>query len=242
MRTLGNGVAKRGAGRAALFAVVVAAMGFAFVSRLSGAAPPAVVVPPAATVVSVVDRAAKTETAVFAGGCFWGVQSVFQHVKGVVSATSGYAGGWTDRPSYENVSSGRTGHAESVRVVYDPSQISYEQLLRVFFSVVHDPTQLNRQGPDVGTQYRSEIFYATPEQKRSAEAYISQLNAAHTFPKPIVTQVASLKSFYAAEAYHQNYAELHPQEPYIVMYDAPKVGNLKKMFPSLYSEKLAKSE
>jgi peptide-methionine (S)-S-oxide reductase len=185
---------------------------------------------------------AKTETAVFAGGCFWGIQAVFQHVKGVVSATSGYAGGTMDRPSYEDVGSGSTGHAESVRVVFDPSQVTYGQLLRVFFSVAHDPTELNRQGPDVGTQYRSAIFYTNDEQKKTADAYIEQLNKSHAYSKPIVTQVAPLKAFYIAEAYHQNYAELHPDDLYIRINDAPKVVNLKKEFPAMYTEKLAAHE
>jgi peptide-methionine (S)-S-oxide reductase len=185
---------------------------------------------------------AKTETAVFAGGCFWGIQSVFQHIKGVVSATSGFAGGTVDRPSYEDVSSGMTGHAESVRVVFDPSVITYGQLLHVFFSVAHDPTQLNRQGPDTGPQYRSALFYMSDEQKKTADAYIDQLNKTHAFSKPIVTQVAPLKAFYLAEAYHQNYAELHPDDLYIRINDAPKVVNLKKQFPELYSEKLAAHE
>jgi len=184
----------------------------------------------------------KTETIVFAGGCFWGVQSVFQHTKGVVSATSGYAGGTVAKPSYEDVSSGQTGHAESVKVVFDPSQVSYEQLLKVFFSVVHDPTQLNRQGPDVGTQYRSAVFYTTDEQKQATEAYIAQLTSSHTYKQPIVTQVAKLKDFYRAEAYHQNYAELHPDQPYIAINDAPKVDHLKKAFPQLYTDKLASHE
>jgi peptide-methionine (S)-S-oxide reductase len=182
---------------------------------------------------------AATETIVFAGGCFWGVQSVFQHTKGVVSATSGYAGGVVAKPSYEDVSSGQTGHAESVRVVFDPAQISYGQLLKIFFSVAHDPTTLNRQGPDVGTQYRSALFFMSDEQKKVAEAYIDQLTKAHTFAKPIVTQVAAFKEFFQAEAYHQNYAEEHPDQPYIVYNDAPKVANLKKQFPDFYTDKLA---
>ena len=153
------------------------------------------------------------QTAVVAGGCFWGIQAVFQHVKGVVSATSGYSGGSSKTAEYEVVSTGETGHAESVQIVYDPSQITYGELLRVFFSVAHDPTQLNRQGPDEGTQYRSVIFYGNEEQKRIAEAYIAQLNQAKVFPKPIVTQVVPLKAFYAAEAYHQNYATNHPRRP-----------------------------
>ena len=175
-----------------------------------------------------------TQTAVFAGGCFWGVEGVFEHVKGVSQVVSGYAGGSVDKPSYEQVSSGTTGHAESVRISYDPSRISYGQLLKVFFSVAHDPTELNRQGPDTGTQYRSAIFFANDEQKRVAEAYIAQLQAAHTFPRPIVTQVAPLKAFYAAEAYHQHYLELNPNQPYIVINDLPKIANLKRQFPALY--------
>ncbi len=174
--------------------------------------------------------------AVFAGGCFWGIQAVFEHMKGVKSAVSGYAGGDKVSPSYEDVSSGATGHAESVRVVYDSSQVSYGQLLQVFFSVAHDPTQLNRQGPDVGTQYRSAIFYMTDAQKTTAEAYIDQLMKAKTFNRPIVTQVVALRSFYPAEAYHQDYALHHPNDLYIRINDAPKVENLKKQFPQLYRE------
>ena len=173
-------------------------------------------------------------TAVFAGGCFWGVDAVFKHVKGVKSATSGYSGGSSTTAHYEVVGSGLTGHAESVEVLYDPSQITYGQLLRVFFSVAHDPTQLNRQGPDVGTQYRSAIFFANPEQQRIAQAYIAQLDSAKVFSKPIVTEVAALKGFYPAEAYHQNYLALHPNSPYIVYNDLPKLGALKSEFPELY--------
>jgi peptide-methionine (S)-S-oxide reductase len=176
------------------------------------------------------------ETAVFAGGCFWGIQAVFRHVKGVHSSTSGYAGGSVKNPDYETVSSGRTGHAESVQVVYDPSKVTYGQLLQVFFSVGLDPTELNRQGPDEGTQYRSVIFYSNDEQKRIAEAYIAQLDQAKVFSGPIVTQVVPLQAFYRAEDYHQNYAELHPDNPYIVYNDAPKVANLKKEFPDLYAK------
>ncbi len=174
------------------------------------------------------------QTAVFAGGCFWGIQAVFQHVKGVKEATSGYSGGTVAAPEYEEVSTGTTGHAESVKITFDPSQISYGQLLKVFFSVAHDPTQLNRQGPDTGTQYRSAIFFANEEQKRIAQAYISQLDQAKSFPRPIVTQVVPLKAFYAAEAYHQNYATLHPDNPYIAINDAPKVERLREQFPNLY--------
>ena len=173
-------------------------------------------------------------TAVFAGGCFWGVQAVFQHVKGVVSATSGYSGGPSIAAEYEVVSTGTTGHAESVKVVYDPAKITYGQLLKVFFSVAHDPTELNRQGPDQGTQYRSVIFYNSDQQKRIAQAYIAQLDQAKVFPHAIVTQVAPLKAFYPAEAYHQNYATLHPDNPYIKYNDLPKVANLQQQFPNLY--------
>jgi peptide-methionine (S)-S-oxide reductase len=191
---------------------------------------------PAAVVDEPLAAARGEQTAVFAGGCFWGVQAVFQHVKGVKSALSGYAGGRVASPSYEQVSSGTTGHAESVRVVYDPSQITYGQLLRVFFSVAHDPTQLNRQGPDVGTQYRSAIFYANDSQKRIARAYIDQLTQAKAFRRPIVTEVSALDRFNVAEAYHQDYATLHPYEPYIMINDAPKVASLKREFGDLYVE------
>jgi peptide-methionine (S)-S-oxide reductase len=177
------------------------------------------------------------QTTVFAGGCFWGIQAVFQHVKGVVSATSGYSGGSAKTAEYEIVSTGETGHAESVQIIYDPSQITFGELLRVFFSVAHDPTQLNRQGPDDGTQYRSVIFYNNDEQKRIAEAYIAQLDKAKVFPRPIVTQVVPLKAFYPAEAYHQNYATLHPNQPYILYNDAPKVAHLRSEFPDLYTGK-----
>ena len=177
------------------------------------------------------------QTAVIAGGCFWGVQAVFQHTKGVISATSGYSGGSAKTAEYELVSTGESGHAESVQVTYDPSKITYGQLLRVFFSVAHDPTQLNRQGPDSGTQYRSSIFYGSDEQRRIAEAYIAQLDKAKAFQRPIVTQVVPLKAFYPAEAYHQDYAALHPDNPYIVYNDAPKVAHLREQFPDLYTGK-----
>jgi peptide-methionine (S)-S-oxide reductase len=182
--------------------------------------------------------AAKSEqTAVLSGGCFWGIQAVFQHVKGVVNATSGYAGGSAKTAEYEIVSTGETGHAESVKITYDPSQITYGQLLRVFFSVAHDPTQLNRQGPDEGTQYRSSIFYSNDEQKRIAEAYIAQLEKARVFPGTIVTKVVRLEGFYPAEGYHQNYAANHPHDPYIVYNDAPKVAHLREQLPDLYTGK-----
>ena len=176
------------------------------------------------------------ETAVLSGGCFWGVQAVFQHTRGVLSATSGYSGGDADSAQYEIVSTGKTGHAESVKIVYDPSQITYGQLLMVFFSVAHNPTELNKQGPDWGTQYRSSIFYATPEQKKIAEAYIAQLDAAKVYPQKIVTQVVPLNGFYAAEAYHQDYLKHHPNNPYIVINDQPKLADLRKQFPDLYRE------
>ncbi len=177
------------------------------------------------------------QTAVLAGGCFWGIQAVFQHVKGVISATSGYSGGSVNHPDYEMVSSGRTGHAESVQIVYDPSKVTYGELLRVFFSVAHDPTELNRQGPDEGTQYRSVIFYGNDEQKRIAEAYIAQLTKAQVYRHKIVTQVVPFQAFYLAEAYHQNYAIQHPNDPYIMYNDAPKVADLHKEFPDLYTGK-----
>jgi peptide-methionine (S)-S-oxide reductase len=180
---------------------------------------------------------AAQQTAVVAGGCFWGIQAVFQHVKGVISATSGYSGGAAKTAEYEVVSTGETGHAESVQIVFDPSQITYGELLRVFFSVAHDPTQLNRQGPDEGTQYRSSIFYSSAEQKQIAEAYIAQLDKAGIFPHRIVTQVVPLQAFYPAEAYHQNYAVLHPNQPYIMFNDAPKVEHLRQEFPDLYTGK-----
>ena len=177
------------------------------------------------------------QTTVVAGGCFWGIQAVFQHVKGVVSATSGYSGGDAKTAEYETVSTGETGHAESVQITYDPSQITFGELLRVFFSVAHDPTELNRQGPDSGTQYRSVIFYGNDEQKQIAEAYIAQLDKAAVFSHRIVTQVVPLQAFYPAEAYHQNYATLHPNQPYIMFNDAPKVEHLKQEFPELYTGK-----
>jgi peptide-methionine (S)-S-oxide reductase len=177
-----------------------------------------------------------SETMVVAGGCFWGVQAVFTSVRGVMSSTSGYAGGSKATADYETVSTGRTGHAESVRVVFDPSRISYGQLLKVFFSVVHDPTQLNQQGPDVGTQYRSAIFYADAMQQKIAKAYIEQLDVAKVFRAKIVTEVTPLTKFYEAEGYHQNYFFTHPGQPYIVFWDKPKVEALKQQFPDLFVE------
>ena len=177
------------------------------------------------------------ETVVFAGGCFWGVQAVFQRVRGVTKAVSGYAGGSAGTARYELVSRGTTGHAESVEVTWDPARVSYAQLLEVFFTVAHDPTELNRQGPDVGTQYRSAIFFTAPAQKTGAQAYIDQLAAAKKFPRAIVTQVVPLAGFYRAEDYHQDYFNRHPDEPYIVYNDWPKVDSLRKAFPSLYVER-----
>lgn len=174
------------------------------------------------------------QTAVLAGGCFWGVEAVFEHVKGVADVRSGYSGGSPSTAAYEKVGTGETGHAEAVRITYDPSQISYGQLLKVFFSVAHDPTELNRQGPDTGTQYRSAIFYANEEQKRIAQAYVEQLNRGKAFPRPIVTQINALQSFNEAEAYHQDYLVNHPNQPYIVINDLPKVENLRKQLPGLY--------
>lgn len=180
-------------------------------------------------------EAAPTEqTAVFAGGCFWGVDAVFKHVKGVSEVVSGYSGGDAATAHYELVSNGDTGHAESVRVRFNPAQVTYQQLLQVFFSVAHNPTQLNRQGPDTGSQYRSAIFYTSVEQRQAAQSYIRQLTAARTFPAPIVTEVVPLQQFYPAEEHHQNYLALHPYQPYIVFNDKPKVEQLRKQFPALY--------
>jgi len=189
---------------------------------------PSPAVDPAAT--------AQQETAVFAGGCFWGVQAVFQHTKGVLNAVSGYAGGQKETAKYELVGSGQTGHAEAVQVTYDPKQVSYGKLLQIFFSVAHDPTQLNRQGPDHGTQYRSALFYRDAAQKQVAERYIAQLEAARAFPGKIVTQLAPLAAFYPAEDYHQDYATLHPTSGYIVAFDLPKIANLKTLMPEVYRE------
>ena len=175
-----------------------------------------------------------SDTAVFAGGCFWGIEGVFEHVRGVRTATAGYAGGTALSPSYEEVSTGSTGHAESVRVVYDPTQVTYRQLLSVFFTVAQDPTERNRQGPDVGTQYRSIVFFRDTTQRREAEAYVAELTAAKVFKAPIVTEIDQLGPFYPAEAYHQHYMALHPHALYIVFNDAPKVADLKRRFPALY--------
>jgi peptide-methionine (S)-S-oxide reductase len=201
-------------------------------SPLFGAEAPVIIAPP---VVDNPKHSGPAQTAVLAGGCFWGVQGVFQHVRGVQKVVAGYAGGEKSTAQYETVSSGTTGHAESVKITFDPAAISYGQILQIAFSVVSDPTQLNRQGPDVGTQYRSAVFYVDDSQKRIAEAYISQLDQAHVFARPIVTRVDPLKGFYAAEDYHQDYLIHNPNQPYIAIYDIPKVQNFKRTFPELYS-------
>jgi peptide-methionine (S)-S-oxide reductase len=215
-----------------------AAFGALAIAALMGApsraAEDAVVIPPPAMDVP---SAEGLQTAVVSGGCFWGVQGVFQHTKGIASAVSGYAGGSQMTATYEQVSTGTTGHAESVQIKFDPKQISYGKILQIFFSVAHDPTQLNRQGPDSGTQYRSAIFTTSDDQKKVAEAYIAQLNAAKVYPKAIVTKITALQGFFPAEAYHQDYLTLHPNQPYIAYNDLPKIENLKKIFAENYTEK-----
>ena len=225
----------RQSSRLSLCAAAIGALAIAaFAASPSRAAEEAVIIPaPAADV----QPAGGIRTAVLAGGCFWGVQGVFQHTAGVVNAVSGYAGGTKATADYNLVSMGSTGHAEVVEVKYDPQKISYGKILQIFFSVVHDPTQLNRQGPDSGPQYRSAIFTGNDEQKKVAEAYIAQLNAAKVYKKPIVTKLGPLEAFYAAEAYHQDYLTLHPNQPYIAFNDIPKVHNLKKIFSENYIEK-----
>ncbi|HEY6251355.1 MAG TPA: peptide-methionine (S)-S-oxide reductase MsrA [Candidatus Angelobacter sp.] len=192
---------------------------------------------PAASVDLPLAKSSGQQTAVFAGGCFWGTQAVFERVKGVTKTTVGYSGGSATTATYDQVTTETTGHAESIEVVYDPSRITYGQLLRIFFSVAHDPTQLNRQGPDVGTSYRSAIFYGNPDQQRIAQAYIAQLDAAKVFSGPIVTQVVPLKGFYRAEDYHQDYALKNPNDPYIQVCDRPKIEALRQQFPELFVEK-----
>ena len=226
-------------GAAVAFAVVAAAAVLVATRPGSGRRGEAVALPAPAADVPLA-AVSSEDTAVFAGGCFWGVEGVFEHVRGVKSAMSGYAGGRVASPTYQQVSSGSTGHAESVLVVYDPSQITYGRLLEVFFAVAHDPTQLNRQGPDVGTQYRSALFYRTEEQKRAAEAYVAQLARAKVFSRPIVTEIVPLRAFYPAEDYHQDYMARNPTQPYIVMHDAPKVEHLRRQFPGLYRERAAR--
>jgi peptide-methionine (S)-S-oxide reductase len=217
-------------GAAALGALAISA--FAIAPSL--AAEDAVVIPPPAMDAKAADG---VQTVVVAGGCFWGVQGVFQHTAGIVNAVSGYAGGSKATASYETVSTGTTGHAESVEIKYDPKKISYGKILQIFFSVAHDPTQLNRQGPDSGTQYRSAIFTTSDEQQKVTDAYIAQLNAAKVYKKPIVTKVGPLQGFFPAEAYHQDYLTLHPSQPYIAYNDIPKVENLKKLFADNYVDK-----
>ena len=211
--------------------VVAAVMAFAACSGCSAAAKT-----PAAISDSALAQTPGKQTAVFAGGCFWGTQSVFERVKGVISTTAGYAGGSASTATYDQVTQENTGHAESVKVVFDPSKITYGQLLRIFFSVAHDPTQLNRQGPDVGSSYRSVIFYSNDEQQKISKEYIAQLDAAKVFPKPIVTQVVPLKGFYDAESYHQDYALHNPDNPYIMVCDRPKIEALKQEFPELFKD------
>jgi peptide-methionine (S)-S-oxide reductase len=221
--------------RLSMFAAAIGALAISAAAVApSLAAEDAVVIPPPSVDVQ---NASGIQTAVLAGGCFWGVQGVFQHTKGVLNAVSGYSGGSQASADYHMVSTGTTGHAESVEIKYDPKKISYGKILQIFFSVVHDPTQLNRQGPDTGTQYRSAIFTTSDEQKKVAEAYIAQLNAAGVYKKPIVTKVGPLQAFFAAEGYHQDYLTLHPNQPYIAYNDIPKVENLKKLFADNYTEK-----
>ena len=221
--------------RLSLFAAAIGAFAItAFISVPIRAAEEAVVIPAPAADVPASDG---LQTAVVAGGCFWGVQGVFQHTAGVVNAVSGYAGGNQTTATYEQVSTGSTGHAESVQIKFDPRKISYGKILQIYFSVAHDPTQLNRQGPDSGTQYRSAIFTTSEDQKKVADAYIAQLNAAKVYGKPIVTKVTALQGFFPAEAYHQDYLTLHPNQPYIAYNDLPKIDNLKKLFAENYIEK-----
>ena len=221
--------------RFSLYAAAIGALAItAFVVAPSLAAEDAVIIPAPAADVKAADG---LQSVVVAGGCFWGVQGVFQHTAGIVNAVSGYAGGARNTADYSAVSTGTTGHAESVEIKYDPKKISYGKILQIFFSVAHDPTQLNRQGPDSGTQYRSAIFTTSDEQKKVTDAYIAQLNAAKVYKKPIVTQVGPLQGFFPAEAYHQDYLTLHPNQPYIAYNDIPKVENLKKIFAGNYIEK-----
>lgn len=218
-----------------VLAIGVLAVATVFVqTRGLDAAESAVVIP--APALDPGDASGALQTAIVAGGCFWGVQAVYQHTEGVVEAVSGYAGGTVENPTYNQITTGRTGHAEVVAIRYDPAKISYGKILQIFFSVVHDPTQLNRQGPDVGTQYRSAIYTTSDEQKRVAAAYIGQLDTAGVYPAPIVTEIEPLKTFYPAEDYHQDYATLHPTQPYIVYNDLPKIENMKTMFSDYWRE------
>jgi peptide-methionine (S)-S-oxide reductase len=216
----------------AAIALVTAAISFFSDSlRLDAAAAPLVTLPIEPAPIGV---AAASDTAVFAGGCFWGVEAVFEHIEGVTNAISGYAGGTDESPSYREVSAGTTGHAEAVLVAYDPSRVSYDQLLQVFFTVAHDPTQLNRQGPDVGTQYRSAVFYRNAAQREATERYIAKIGEAKLYREPVVTEVSALERFHTAEPYHQDYLVRHPTQPYIVINDLPKLEELKKRYPALY--------
>ncbi|MEO8257383.1 MAG: peptide-methionine (S)-S-oxide reductase MsrA [Acidobacteriota bacterium] len=229
-------IAQAGIAVAARRFVAAAAIGAALAA--TAACRPAVMTASAAIPNPAVDEppatSATDRTAVLAGGCFWGIEAVFEHVKGVRHVTSGYAGGAADTAHYELVGTGRTNHAESVNIIYDPAQVSYGQLLKVFFSVAHDPTELNRQGPDSGTQYRSAIFASSDEQRQVARAYIDQLNQARVFPRPIATEVVALQAFYQAEAYHQDFAARNPAHPYIATYDRPKVDHLRTQLPDLF--------
>jgi peptide-methionine (S)-S-oxide reductase len=219
-------------GRSAGFVAVLAVFGLVLArTPLFGAESPVVL---AAPTLDNPKHAGPVQTAVLAGGCFWGVQGVYEHVRGVKQVLSGYAGGDASTAQYETVSTGSTGHAESVKITFDPAQISYGQILQIAFSVAHDPTQRDRQGPDVGSQYRSALFYADATQKRIADAYIAELDAAHVFAHPIVTRVEALRGFYPAEGYHQDYLVHNPGSPYIAMFDLPKVANLQRLFPGLY--------
>jgi len=222
-------------GRGIAFAVIVGLVCWTAFRALGSRPPETPKIPfPVPAIDAPLATAKSQQTAVLAGGCFWGVQAVFEHLKGVSSVTSGYSGGYVKSPSYETVSMGVTGHAEAVSIIYDPSQLTYGQLLRVFFSVAHDPTQWNRQGPDTGSQYRSAIFYTSAEQKRIAQTYITQLDAAKVYSRPIVTKVELFQAFYAAESYHQDFLKNNPDNPYIVYNDLPKLENLKKDFPNIY--------
>ena len=222
-------------GRGVAFLVIVGLVCWTAFRALGSRPPETPKIPfPVPAIDAPLATAKSQQTAVLAGGCFWGVQAVFEHLKGVSSVTSGYSGGYVKSPSYETVSMGVTGHAEAVSIIYDPSQLTYGQLLRVFFSVAHDPTQWNRQGPDTGSQYRSAIFYTSAEQKRIAQTYIMQLDAAKVYSRPIVTKVELFQAFYAAESYHQDFLKNNPDNPYIVYNDLPKLENLKKDFPNIY--------
>ena len=228
-------MSRRPYSRLSICAAAIGALAISALSTVpSRAAEDAVIIPAPASDLQASDG---VQTAILAGGCFWGVQGVFQHTAGVLNAVSGYAGGTKATANYTLVSTGATSHAETVEIKYDPKKVSYGKLLQIFFSVIHDPTQLNRQGPDTGTQYRSAIFTGNDEQKKVAEAYIAQLNAAKVYKKPIVTKVGPLQAFYAAEDYHQDYLTLHPNQPYIAFNDIPKVENLKKIFTENYIEK-----